>query len=211
MRNTTYSTRWVRTLALSLLILAATPVHAQRGEVYALGGYSRTLSLHDSLSGSSWPAGNWGSYGGGAGVRLVSILGLEGEFVQERGSAGLGPGDRSVYTGFSLNAKVETRSGRVRPYALAGVGGGSFGFHSTMKNPYGYDVPGASDYHYGVWIAQFGGGVAVQLSGHLFLRPQIRYQNRHEFSIFGDGRSKLRRRFRCASRSATGFEWAETA
>ena len=190
MRNVTDLTRQVRTLALSLLVLAAAPVHAQRGEVYALGGYSRTTSFHDYL-GTSWKAGSWGLYGGGAGVRLVSILGLEGEFVQERGSAGLGPGDRSVYTGFSLNAKVETRSGRVRPYALAGVGGGSFGFHSTMKNPYGYDVPGASDYHYGVWIAQFGGGVAVQLSGHLFLRPQIRYQNRHEFSIFGDGRSKL--------------------
>ena len=185
MRNVTDSTRRVRTLALSLLILAAAPVHAQRGEVYALGGYSRTLSLHDSLSGSSWPAGNWGLYGGGAGVRLVSILGLAGELVQERGSAGFGSGDSSVYTGFSLDAKVEARSGRVRPYALAGVGGGSLGIHSTMKNRYGYDIPGASNYHYAVGFAQFGGGVAVQLRGHLFLRPQIRYQRRRDFSIFG--------------------------
>ena len=185
MRNVTDLTRQVRTLALSLLILAAAPVHAQRVEVYGLGGYSRTLSLHDSLSGSSWQAGNWGLYGGGAGVRLVDILGLEGEFAQERGSGGFGPGDRSVYTSFSLNAKLEARSGRVRPYALAGVGGGSLGIHSTTRNRYGYDSPGASNYHYAVWFAQFGGGVAVQLSGHLFLRPQIRYQNRHEFTIFG--------------------------
>ena len=185
MRNVTDAMRQVWMLALSLLILAAAPVHAQRGEVYALGGYSRTLSLHDSLSGSSWQAGNWGMYGGGAGVRLVSILGLAGELVQERGSGGFGSGDSTVYTGFSLNAKVEARSGRVRPYALAGVGGGSLGVHSTMKNRYGYDIPGASNYHDAVLFAQFGGGVAVHLSGHLFLRPQIRYQNRHEFSIFG--------------------------
>ena len=99
MRNATDSTRQVRTLALSLLILAASPVHAQRWEVYGLGGYSRTASLQDAYYGSSWTGGNWGSYGGGTGVRLVSILGLAGEFVQERGSAGFGPGDRSVYTG----------------------------------------------------------------------------------------------------------------
>src|ERR1035437_7532099 len=190
MRNVTDLTRQVRTLALSLLVLAAAPVHAQRGEVYALGGYSRTTSFHDYL-GTSWKAGSWGLYGGGAGVRLVSILGLEGEFVQERGSAGLGPGDRSVYTGFSLNAKVETRSGRVRPYALAGVGGGSLGVHSTIKNVFGIDVPGASNSTSAVWIVQFGGGVAVQLSRHLFLRPQIRYQNRHELSFMGSSNRKL--------------------
>ena|ERR1017187_3755996 len=190
MRNVTDLTRQVRTLALSLLVLAAAPVHAQRVEVYALGGYSRTMSLHDSL-GTSWKAGSWGLYGGGAGVRLVNILGLEGEFVKERGSAGFGPGDRSVYTGFSLNAKLEARSGKIRPYALAGVGVGSFGVHSTMKNRFGHDVPGASDYQHGVWMVQFGGGVAVQLRGHLFLRPQIRYQNRHESGIMSGDNLKL--------------------
>ena len=60
-----------------------------------------------------------------------------------------------------------------------------------MKNRYGYDVPGASDYHYGVWIAQFGVGVAVQLSRHVYLRPQIRYQRRREISILGNGNSQL--------------------
>jgi opacity protein-like surface antigen len=190
MRNTTYSTRWVRTLALSLSILAAAPVHAQRGEVYALGGYSRTLPFHDSLNGDSWAGGNWGLYGGGAGVRLVSILGLAGEVAQERGPGGWGPGD-TRYTGFSLNAKVETRGGRFRPYALAGVGGGSLGVHSTIKNRFGIDVPGASNSTSAVWIVQFGGGVAVQLSRHLFLRPQIRYQNRHELSFMGSSNRKL--------------------
>jgi hypothetical protein len=192
MQNAADSTRRVRTLALSLLILAAAPVHAQRGEVYALGGYSRTSSIHNnSPYGSSWTEGTWGLYGGGAGVRLVSIVGLEGEMVQERGSVGYGPGDRSVYAGGSLNVKVETRSGRVRPYALAGVGGGSLGLNSSMKNSYGIDVPGPSVYHYAVWSTQFGGGVAVHLSGHLFLRPQIRYQSRHEFAILGGGGIKL--------------------
>ena len=191
MRNTTYSTRWVRTLALSLLILAAAPVHAQRGEVYALGGYSRTSSFRNSLNGESWTGGNWGLYGGGAGVRLVGILGFAGEVAQERGPDGLGPGDTRVYTGFSLNAKVEMRDGRFRPYALAGVGGGSLGVHSTIKNVFGIDVPGASNYNSAVWITQFGGGVAVQLSRHLFLRPQIRYQNRHELSFMGSSNRKL--------------------
>jgi opacity protein-like surface antigen len=107
--------------------------------------------------------------------------------VQERGSDGFGSGDRCVYTGGSLNVKVETRSGKVRPYALAGVGGGSLGLNSSMKNSYGIDVPGPSVYHYAVWSTQFGGGVAVHLSGHLFLRPQIRYQRRHEVSLFGSG------------------------
>ena len=190
MRNITYSTRWVRTLALSLLILAAAPVHAQRGEVYALGGYSRSLSFHDSLYGGSWAGGNWGLYGGGAGVRLVSILGLAGEVAQERGPGGWGSGD-TRYTGFSLNAKVETRDGRFRPYALAGIGGGSLGVHSTIKNVYGIDIPGAASQTSAVWMVQFGGGVAVQLSRHLFLRPQIRYQNRHELSFMGSSNRKL--------------------
>ena len=191
MRNVTHSTRRVRTLALSLLILAAAPVHAQRWEVYGLGGYSRTSSFHDSYYAASWTGGNWGSYGGGAGVRLVSILGLAGEFVQERGSAGFGPGDRSVYTGGSLNVKVETKSGRVRPYALAGIGGGTLGARYTLQNRYGIGVPGKTDHTYGVWSLQFGGGVAVQLSRHLFLRPQIRYQRRREFSILGNSNSPL--------------------
>ena len=121
----------------------------------------------------------------------MSILGLAGEFVQERGSDGFSSGDSSVYTGGSLNVKVETRSGRVRPYALAGVGGGTLGTRYTVQNRYGFGVPGKSDHTYGVWSLQLGGGVAVQLSRHLFLRPQIRYQNRHELSILGNSNSPL--------------------
>jgi hypothetical protein len=191
MRNVTDSTRQVRTLALSLLVLAAAPVHAQRWEVYGLGGYSRTSSFQDSYYGHSWTGENWGSYGGGAGVRLVSILGLAGEFVQERGADGFGPGDRSVYTGGSLNVKAEPRGGSLRPYALAGVGGGTLGARYTLQNRYGFDVPGKTDHTYGVWSLQFGGGVAVQLSRHVFLRPQIRYQRRREFSILGNSNSPL--------------------
>ncbi len=192
MRNVTDSTRQVRTLALSLLVLAAAPVHAQRWEVYGLGGYSRTSSFQDSYYGHSWTGENWGSYGGGAGVRLVNILGLAGEFVQERGSDGFSSGDRSVYTGFSLNAKVEARSGRVRPYALTGVGGGTLGIRYTTKyQPGMIGDPIKIDHTYGVWSLQFGGGVTVQLSRHLFLRPQIRYQRRREFSILGNSNSPL--------------------
>jgi hypothetical protein len=58
-----------------------------------------------------------------------------------------------------------------------------------MKNRYGYDIPGDSVNQYSVVSAQFGGGVAVQLSRHLFLRPQIRYQHRSEFSVLGADRN----------------------
>lgn len=173
---------------IALVILVAAPLYAQRGEVYGVAGYSRTPTPEGWFANSTLlPIGNGGSYGGGIGARLVSIVGVEAEFGQDRGSGGFGTDSSHVYTGFSLNLVLEKRSGRIRPDLLAGVGGGSLALHFPMKNMYSVDLPGEGVSHYSAWSAQFGGGAAVQLHGRLFLRPQIRYQYRQEFQLLGGG------------------------
>ena len=46
---------------------------------------------------------------------------------------------------------------------------------------------GTSNQNYGVVTALVGGGAAIRLTERLFLRPQLRYQDRERFSILGGG------------------------
>ena len=159
-------------LQFTLLLLSSFPMWAQHAEFYALAGYSRASNvpgwdINDRFSG--------GTYGAGAGVHLVSVAGAAAEFTQER-VGGFADGSSYVYTGFSLNLALEKRTGAIRPYALAGLGGGSFGLTDPVV-------------HYTALGGQFAGGVAFRVSGPFFLRPQVRYVHRTQFDIFGGSRS----------------------
>ena len=144
---------------VAVLMLAAAPLYAQRAEVYGLGGYSHTWDRNSTAFGS-WRAvsANGGFFGGGAGVRVAGIFGVQGEFYQIRNPrSSAWP---AINTG-ALNFVLEKRTGRYRPGGIVlGLGGGNW-------------APGKD-----FLMLQVGAGVAVQLTERLFLRPQVRLQTR---------------------------------
>lgn len=147
-------------IKIAALFVLSAPLYAQRGELYALGGYSRTWESDvsgfcSSCFRSQAPSTNGGFFGAGIGARVIGIFGVQGEFFQSRGSALL-PAP-SLNTG-ALNLVLEKRTGRFRPGGIVlGIGGaGSRGG--------------------GYIFAQWAAGVAVMLTEKVYIRPQLRVQ-----------------------------------
>ncbi len=142
-----------RTIQVAAWFALCAPLLAQRAEVYGLGGYAH---------GADNSPANGGFFGGGVGIRAVSIFGVQGEFLQARV-------EPFHFTTGALNLVLEKRTGRVRPGGIVlGVGG-------------------ATDNGRGYLFAQAGAGAAVMLTDRLYLRPQLRVQAWAQ--IFGSDRT----------------------
>jgi hypothetical protein len=154
--------------AVLLFALCVAPACGQRFEVYGMGGYLRL----DSESGSTGAMA-----GGGFGVRAVSILGFQGEFFQARAHRPSGP-DWTFNIG-QVNLKLEPRSGRFRPYFILGGGGGGYLYRGS---PDSLSNGARAETRTGTASLQLGGGVAIQLTDRMYIRPQVRV---HAFGLQG--------------------------